>query len=249
VRVIISGLVFLTVSVVGLWADAVPLGTVGVFTPVPVATIGGDPAYSFTFSDPAGDKGYGILETASASLNSDGGYLALTGGTLVLTGSSDNNKNTLGNYSLIPTGGWEISPSGLFSVDDLVFPNNNAAAATFETTGHMPAYYAQISGDSYLTNGGLLFGPAGGAGSGNQNEINIFGNGGPNNYSFWSEHGGGFNIEVTGGGTFTLTADSSDNKNSGVLVPEPGVLTLLSAMLAGLGALYVGRGLMAKRQE
>jgi len=52
-------------------------------------------------------------------------------------------------------------------VDDLIYPNGDGTAGG-------------VSRPS-----GLLFGPAGGAGSGSQQEINIFGNGG-NDYQFYT---------------------------------------------------------------
>jgi hypothetical protein len=189
-------------------ANASPIGPGGYHGPNPTGggTSGGiDPPYFFTYSDLAGDIGYGTLDATNSGLGD--GSLLVTGGTLILTASSDGN-GSIGTYSLIPEGpGAVVSPSGLFAVDDLIYPANNAA------NGVNP----NISGNpSYLTNWGLLFGQPG---TGSQNEVNIYANGG-GDYALWSEAGGSYNITNSSGGTFALVA-----------LPEPASLTLL-----GLGA-------------
>jgi hypothetical protein len=57
-------------------------------------------------------------------------------------------------------------------VDDLIYPNGDGTAGV-------------VSAPSLLDVYGLLFGPAGGARSGSQHEINIFGNG-SNDYQFYT---------------------------------------------------------------
>jgi hypothetical protein len=176
---------------------------------------GPDPLFTFTFTDLAGDVGNGTLSAIDSGLGD--GSLLVTSGTLNLTSSSDGNAS-VGTYSLIAVGpAITGSPSGLFAVDDLIYPNNDAANGVSPNIGSNP---------SYLTNWGLLFGHPG---SGSQDEINIWGNGN-GDYAFGSEMGGNYNILQLSGGTFTLTP-----------VPEPTSLCLLGIGLSGL-AVFALRG-------
>jgi hypothetical protein len=173
---------------------------------------GPDPMYTFTFSDLAGDAGFGTLNAMDSGLG-DGSLLATSGSLTVTSGGA------VGTYSLIPKGpSPENSPSGLFIVDDLIYPNNNAASGVNPGISVNP---------SYLTNSGLLFGPPG---SGTQDEVNFWGNGG-GDYAFGAETGGNYTILQFGGGTFTLEEAAS-------AVPEPTTLTMLGigiASMAGYG--------------
>ena len=87
----------------------------------------------------------------------------------------------MGTYTLLSAGpATQNSPSGLFAVDNLISPGTPLAL---------------------LDTWGLLFGQPG---TGSQSEINIWGNGN-GDYAFYSEVGGGYNIQQGSGGTFTLT--------------------------------------------
>jgi hypothetical protein len=163
--------------------------------------------YTFLYSDPSGNVGSGTLTTTNPS-GIDGLSEWTVSGTLVLSNSSDGNAS-VGDYTLISGGpATTLSPSGLFNYDNLLYPNNDAGNGA-------QAGFAAIT--SYLTSGGLLFGPV----TGNQDEINIFGNGG-GDYAFYSEAGGNYNIQTATGGTFSLTA-----------VPEPGTWALSSVAAIG----------------
>jgi hypothetical protein len=169
---------------------------------------GADPQFTFTFSDLFGDTAHGTLSAIDSGLGD--GSLLVTSGSLIVTTSADGN-GSVGTYSLIAIGpGVTLSPSGLFIVDDLIYPNNNAASGVNPGISTNP---------SYLTNFGLLFGPPG---TGSQDEINIWGNGG-GDYAFYSEKGGSYNIQVGSGGIFNLTP-----------VPEPASVSLLGIGLAGV---------------
>jgi hypothetical protein len=160
--------------------------------------------YTFTYSDGSGNAGYGTLVATASGLGD--GSLLVTSGSLTLTSSSVGGGT--GTYSLIPTAGLVpyppappaayYSPSGLFAVDDLIYPANNAASGVNPGIGSNP---------SYLTLYGLLFGPPG---TGSQTEINIWGIGG-GDYAIYSEIGGSYNIQTGSGGSFELTAAPAPN--------------------------------------
>jgi hypothetical protein len=229
---------FMSLLSVGLWADAVTGGAIGGPVVAPVVA-GTDPAFTFTYSDSSGDAATGTLFSLPSGLGDDG--LVVVSGSLDVTSSADGGT---GLYSLIGLGpSATLSPTGLFEADDLLYPSNDAASGVNNVPG-IP-YYSVIGGLSYLTNGGLLFGPAGGSGSGLETEINIFGNGGSNNYSFWAESSGGFTVS-SGSGTFYLTALSSPSEPDvhHLSVPEPGSLLLLGFM----GSLGLGLPGLLKRK-
>jgi hypothetical protein len=163
--------------------------------------------FTFTYSDPFGNAGYGTLNSMDSGLGD--GSLFVTSGTLTVTSGA-----IAGDYTLIPAGpSPSISPEGAFIVDNLIYPSNNAG------DGVNPGFsYGFTSGPSYLTVFGLLFGN--GAGE----EINIWGIGN-NDYDFYGySPSGGYNPAVTGG-EFTLSAAT----------PEPAGLTLLGVSLMVLG--------------
>ncbi len=158
------------------------------------------PMYSFNYSDGT-NTASGTVTTVDSGLG-DGSLLA-TSGTLTVTSGA-----ATGVYSLIPEGpAVSLSPSGAFLVDDLIYPNNNAASGVNPAIGSNP---------SFLTNWGLLFGGAG-------LEINIFGNGG-GDYAFlaFSTNTGGFPVFQGSGGAFSLTA-----------TPEPTTLAVFGALAVG----------------
>jgi hypothetical protein len=88
---------------------------------------------------------------------------------------------------------------------------------------------APSSPDAALTTGGLLFtAPADGGGT---QEINIFGNGGANNYSFYVGTGAGsYSLQLTGG-TFTITEQPP------TIVPIPPAAWLFTSGLFGMAGL------------
>jgi hypothetical protein len=204
-------------------ASAISLGGGAGFVPGAAASPGGgaDPSFTFTYFDGSGDYATGTLSGTSTIFGH--GSLWLSSGTLDVITSGAGGA-AVGTYSLLtgPTlgPGQSLSPSGLFYIDNVLYPGNDAAG------GVNP----NISGNpSYLTDWGLLFAPGGGT-PGTQNEINIWGNGGANNYAFYSEAGGGYVVQNGSGGTFTLTP-----------VPEPSGLTLLGTGIAGIAVAYSWR--------
>lgn len=89
------------------------------------------------------------------------------------------------------------SPSGAFVADNLLFPATNPI----------------LDGA-----GGLLFGNG-------SLEVNLWANG-PDNYSFWSHDGSGYNVEYIGGGAASASP-----------TPEPSTLLTLGSGLIGLAGL------------
>lgn len=194
---------------------AVLVCCLGTVTPVVAGTIspsgssgsgttpsGVDPVYNFTF-DIDGITGFATLNTVASGLG-DGSMWA-TSGTLTVTSTTDQ-----GMYTLLPVGPDEtISPSGLFAVDNLIYPADNAYSGVNPGSG---------SGPSFLTYWGLLFGSGSGSSA---TEINIFANG-DNSYSFWSETGGNYTVGESGGVAAVAP------------VPEPASLTTLGIGACGL---------------
>ena len=103
-------------------ADAALYGTVSDVVPPNNGYVGGaDPIFNFTFSDPYGDSGFGTL----SGIPNGGGSVFIQTGSLTLTSSSDGN-GSVGTYTLLPEGpGTDVSPSGLFIVDNVVYPAGN----------------------------------------------------------------------------------------------------------------------------
>ncbi len=150
--------------------------------------------FAFTYSDSFGDHATGILTAAA------GPYpLIATGGFIDVTSAADPTL-ALGIYPLL------AANNGVafgFGIDNALYTANDAPAPP----------------PSYLTGLGLLFGNPGAPYS----EINIWGNGGNNNYSFYDSTAGlapPFSYTGSTPGTFTLQ-----------LIPEPS-----SLVLCGLGA-------------
>jgi hypothetical protein len=175
--------------------------------PISAPPQGIDPTYNFTYSDAAGNAGFGTLVATFPS-----GIDALSSwslsGSLTVTSSSDGNAS-VGTYTLLAGGpGTVYTPSSMFYFDNLVYPADDAGNGAQAGFGAV---------NSYLTEGGLVFGPV----TGTQDEINIFGNGG-GDYAFITEVGGSFNIESLSGGTFSLSP-----------VPEAGTLALTGIAAVG----------------
>ena len=103
----------------------------------------------------------------------------------------------------IPAGTSATSPAGAFYYDNDLYP------------GSTPM----------LSNQGLLF-AVGTPGTAGYEEINIFGNSGPNDYSYYEGTGAGNFFNVHNNGTFTVTQVSA--------VPVPPSVWLLGAGLLGL---------------
>ena len=124
----------------------------------------------------------------------------VTGGTLNTAGFTAALYTGAG---AVPAGTYATSPAGAFYYDNTLAP----------------------SSASILTNPGLLF-TVGSLGTPGYNEINIFGNGGANNYSYYEGTAAGNYPVMYNGGTFTVTGASS--------VPVPPAAWLLGSGLLGL---------------
>jgi hypothetical protein len=124
----------------------------------------------------------------------------VTGGTLNTAGFTATLYTGAGT---VPAGTYATSPAGAFYYDNTLAP----------------------SSASILTNPGLLF-TVGSLGTPGYNEINIFGNGGANNYSYYEGTAAGNYPVIYNGGTFTVTGASS--------VPVPPAAWLLGSGLLGL---------------
>jgi hypothetical protein len=176
--------------------------------------------YEFFVNDGAGDVGYGFLTTTSANGWGDDSQLAVSG-TLTVTATQNATLLPLGTYPLIPTAPGTVTNGGTggFYVDSLVYPADDAASGNNN---------GGLSGNpSYLTNDGILFGTSG------VFEINIWGNGGANNYALYTATSGPtYGIQTGGGGSFTLNR-----------IPEPSSLVAL----CGLGAM--GLLIAARRRK
>ncbi len=125
----------------------------------------------------------------------------VTGGTLNTSAFTADLYAAAGKLPLGPS---TLSPSGAFLYDNTLSPG---------------------SATSVLSNGGLLF-TAGLFGAAGYNEINIWGNGGANNYSFYEGTAPGNYPVQYNGGTFTVNRVSA--------VPVPPAAWLLASGLFGL---------------
>ena len=176
--------------------------------------------YNFTYTDTTDGIAANGQLTLQDSGSSDGslwatsGYINVTACGLIPTdGAILGTYNLLTSETIGPT--LTSSPTGWLSGDDLLYPLKNAP-------------YTMVGGSSYLTGGGLLFGPS--LAPGGQDELNIWGNGG-DDYSFYTITNAAANSSNP---NFTLAADHG--VFTATLVPEPGTLTLLVAALLGLAA-------------
>ena len=177
---------------------SVNIGSYNLTSDGPGATNLGNVYYTFSYSDTAGDVAYGQLLTTSSGL-SDGSVWA-TSGTLVVTASADNNI-AVGTYVLGPAGPaqthgtWDTQD---FYVENLVYPNDNAAGSVVAAPGSNPAY---------LNEDGLIFLPA--SNTSGQPELSIWGNGG-NGYAFYyatgSAYPADFPIQASTAWPFVMTS-------------------------------------------
>jgi hypothetical protein len=118
-----------------------------------------DPTFFFSIS-----LGGNVANATLMASDLGGGQFLATSGVLNVTAGPD-----VGTYALVPGGPAAFgSPSGVFIVDNVLFPGSNPVLDIF----------------------GLLF-------SGSGLEINIWGNS-PDNYSFFSFDGSNINVGVTG---------------------------------------------------
>ncbi len=141
----------------------------------------GELSYAFTYSDTAGDTGHGTLTGTDVG----DGSVWITSGTITLNTVLDFGLTT-GTYSLLSAGPTPtVSPSGVFTVDNLVFP---AGDATLGVSGP----------EAFVDNDGLLFG-------GMNREVALWGNGG-GDYALIVASGNLIELEEVTGGSFTLTS-------------------------------------------
>ncbi len=140
----------------------------------------------------------GTLQTAPATDGS--GYLSVTQGTLSAAGLTATLYNLAGT---LPIGSSTYSPSGAFLYDNRLSPSST---------------------DSVLSSGGLLFKAI--LADGSSGEVNIWGNGGANNYSLYLGMSAGNYPLQYNGGAFTLSKTCP--------VPVPPAALLLGCGLFGL---------------
>jgi hypothetical protein len=172
----------------------------------------------YSFTSPDGDTQAVVWLSGLAS--GPDGSLLVTSGTLTVDASS-NPLLPLETYSLIFIGSsanWTSTKA--FVVDDLLYPGDDAASG--------PNHGDMSGGDpSYLTWWGLLFGDGG------TTEINIWGNGGADNYSLVMGLPDRVYPLTENGITGTFAPIPSDPP---LPFPEPGTILLLSVMATlGLG--------------
>ena len=141
------------------------------------------------------------------------------------TGTLAGNSNGNGTYT-IDSGGINMTDpgNGLYVGSATIYQNPNPPNAQYSPSGFF-IYDDQLlpTQDPLITNPGLLF-----VGPGGSPEINLFSQGGPPEYLKYVNSGA--NV----GGVFALTSHSV---LTNVDVPEPGAVSLLFAMLAGIGGL------------
>lgn len=140
------------------------------------------------------------FDYSSISVCGHGTLSAITNGdgSLSVTGGQllVTSSSAAGAYDLIPNANGRaaiLSPSGFFIVDNQLFPNQNAKMNVY----------------------GLLFGNA-------DAEVNIWGNGDNNPYTFYAH--GGLCGNISDNGSFTLAS-----------VPAPGAMALMTAGCLTMG--------------
>jgi hypothetical protein len=161
-----------------------------------------DYSFSYTSPDNGGFVVSGTLQTIPEAGASDGTLIAI-GGSLSISPSVTAQLYT-GNGSISIGTTQFTSPAGAFWYDNRLNPNSTPM----------------------LTNPGLLF-TIGQNGQPGYEEINIFGNSGPNDYSFYEGTGPGNYSIIHNDGTFTI-------KDPPSAVPIPPAALLLGAGLFGL---------------
>ena len=160
--------------------DSVPGYSVGTLSPsyVPIAQVGGvsfgSANTTFLASNEAANDPMFHFSYSDSSGNVTNGWLTATylgGGQYLATGGAltVTAGADVGTYSLYSGGpGATLSPSGAFIYDNVFYYGSNP----------------------FLDGNGLLY-------TGGGLEINVWGNS-PNNYSFYSWNGSGYNIDVNG---------------------------------------------------